>query len=279
MKPILIPTDFSKCSYNAVNYAIAIAKRTKAKIILLNVYQDPIPATDLPMMEFSKEEPLIAAKESLKKMVDFELLLNDENKELDIKYETREGLTINEIIESAKEHDAGLIVMGTQGAKNLIETIMGRNTSKVIAKSIIPVLAVPQSAKYQGLNKIVFSTDFHSIKDKSILDPLVEVALLFHSKLFVLSILKGEDDMPTAEQTSEYMDLENYFAQIPHSIHTETSNNIPETIDKFAIEILADLIVTLPQKHNYLQLLFNNSLTRNLVFHTHVPILSLPKTK
>jgi nucleotide-binding universal stress UspA family protein len=276
MKPILVPTDFSKCSYNAVNFAIQIAKETNTKIILIHVYQNPIPATDLPMMEFSKEEPLIAAQEQLKKMVDFELLVNNDIKELDIKYEAIEGLTINEIITSAKTHDAGLIVIGTQGASNLMDTIMGSNTANLIAKSTVPVLAVPQSAKYLGIHKIVLPTDFHAIKDRSTFDDLLEIVLRFNSKIFILTILKGESNMPTLEQISEFIELKNYFGRIPYSIHTDVSDDIPEAIEKFAKEILADLIVLIPQKHNFLQLLFNKSLTRKLVLHTHTPILSLP---
>ncbi len=36
MKPILIPTDFSRCAQNAIDYAVSIAKKTKAEIIILH---------------------------------------------------------------------------------------------------------------------------------------------------------------------------------------------------------------------------------------------------
>ena len=39
MKNILVPTDFSENAENALYYAIDLAKRENAKIILLNAYQ------------------------------------------------------------------------------------------------------------------------------------------------------------------------------------------------------------------------------------------------
>jgi len=38
MKTILVPTDFSKIARNAIDYAVEIAKLTKAKLILFHVY-------------------------------------------------------------------------------------------------------------------------------------------------------------------------------------------------------------------------------------------------
>lgn len=276
MKTILVPTDFSKCSYNAARYATAIAKATKAKIILLHVYQNPLMIRDLLLEEQLENAPQMEALKRLKKITRFELVINDDTPDLEIKYEATEGLTVDEILFSALTHDVEMIVMGTQGASNLKEIIMGSNTANVIAKSTVPVLAVPQSAKYLGLNKIVFATDFHEVKNNSSLDSLLEITLLFDSEILIYSVLKNESDMPTAEQTSEYFNLDKLFERIPHSIHTEVSDDIPEAINTFSKSNYADLLVTIPQKHNFLELLFNKSITRNLVFHTQLPLLCLP---
>lgn len=277
MKTILVPTDFSKCSCNAINYATALANKSNAKIILLHVYHVPVPSPETSLNPLTISEFHEVNIKRMKKMTDFELIINDKPPILEIEYEAVAGFAVTEIIEAAKKHDAGLIVMGTQGASNLTEIIMGSITAHVIAKSTVPVLAVPLSAKYIGLNKIVLAADLHEIKNNSTLSPLLEIALLFDSEILIFSVLKSESDMPTAEQTFEYLNLDKYLERVTHSLHTEVSHHIPDAIEKFALENHADLLVTLPQKHNYLQLLFNKSSTRNLVFHSHTPLLSLPE--
>ncbi|HRP54788.1 universal stress protein [Agriterribacter sp.] len=39
MKRLLVPTDFSSCAGNAINFAAGIAKVLSAEIVLLNVYE------------------------------------------------------------------------------------------------------------------------------------------------------------------------------------------------------------------------------------------------
>ena len=50
MKTIIAATDFSENSRNAVWYAAALAKATKARLVLFNHFDFPLPATDLPGM-------------------------------------------------------------------------------------------------------------------------------------------------------------------------------------------------------------------------------------
>ncbi|MBA3705480.1 MAG: universal stress protein, partial [Bacteroidetes bacterium] len=49
MKTILVPTDFSEIACNAINYAVEIAKLTKAKLILFNVYNVPVVPAEIPI--------------------------------------------------------------------------------------------------------------------------------------------------------------------------------------------------------------------------------------
>jgi nucleotide-binding universal stress UspA family protein len=48
MTTILVPTDFSPSAKSALLYAIAIAKRVKAKVIILHVYHAPVSAGRTP---------------------------------------------------------------------------------------------------------------------------------------------------------------------------------------------------------------------------------------
>jgi len=69
---ILVPTDFSKNAANALNYAIAIAKKGKAKIILLHAFNRVYLSPDIPMEYFAVELSAIelAAEKNLKALCD-----------------------------------------------------------------------------------------------------------------------------------------------------------------------------------------------------------------
>lgn len=275
MKTILVPTDFSKCAYNAAKYAIELAKETKAKIILLHIYQVPVPPPERQISPVSISDLHEENTKRLERMAEFELSLH-KNHDLEIKCEAIAGLVVNEIIAASKKYNAGMIVMGTEGVSGAIKKyILGSNTARVISKSLCPVLAIPESAKYFGFNRIVFAADFHEIKTNSSLDTLVEIALLFDSEILIFSVRKTESDILSVSQVFEGLNLEKVFERVPHSFHTVVSEDIADAIDKFTSTHNSDLLVTIPQKHSYLELVFNKSITRNLVFHTQIPVLSL----
>ncbi len=56
MKTIIIPTDFSPVATNALHYAIDMAKKINASLLLLHVYQVPVSYSDVPIMLVSVEE-------------------------------------------------------------------------------------------------------------------------------------------------------------------------------------------------------------------------------
>ena len=50
MKTILVPTDFSKIARNAIDYAVEIAKLTKARLILFHVYHATVVPSEMPIV-------------------------------------------------------------------------------------------------------------------------------------------------------------------------------------------------------------------------------------
>jgi len=56
MKTIIVPTDFSPISTNAMNFAADMAVNINASLMLLHVYQVPVSMTDVPVVMVSSEE-------------------------------------------------------------------------------------------------------------------------------------------------------------------------------------------------------------------------------
>ncbi len=142
LKRILVPTDFSEHSRNALRYAAAFANRFGAEIYLLHVFQDlsifqPDAVTAGPPAAAPLEEMLAAARAALERS------LQESNvKGLPVHPEVCEGSPFEEIVTFAKEKDIDLIVMGTHGRGWLAHVLLGSVTEKVVRKAPCPVLTV-----------------------------------------------------------------------------------------------------------------------------------------
>jgi nucleotide-binding universal stress UspA family protein len=139
---ILVPTDFSKSSANALTYGAAFASRFGAELHLLHVVQDlalfiPEAVMVSPPMMPPVEQFVSAARTALDRAVS-ELAVPD----VRIVPEVAEGTPFEEIIRFAREKDIDLIVMGTHGHTGLAHLFLGSVAEKVVRRAPCPVLTV-----------------------------------------------------------------------------------------------------------------------------------------
>jgi nucleotide-binding universal stress UspA family protein len=141
LRRILVPTDFSKFSQNALTYAVAFAEKFGADLYLLHVVQDlalfvPTEVTAAAVVP-PVEKLTAAADTALQRVVDETPLQG-----LTVHREVREGNPFYEIVRFATEADIDLIVMGTHGHTGLAHVLLGSVTEKVVRKAPCPVLTV-----------------------------------------------------------------------------------------------------------------------------------------
>lgn len=142
LKHILVPTDFSKSSGNALSYAVAFAEKFGAKLTLLHVVQD---------LTWFIPEAILAAPASIPPAEQFhtaaltalERLIKSLNLPgINAQAEVRQGAPFHAIIEFAREQNIDLIVMGTHGHTGLAHVLVGSTAEKVVRKAPCPVLTV-----------------------------------------------------------------------------------------------------------------------------------------
>ncbi len=139
---ILVPTDFSKSSDNALTYAVAFAEKFGASIHLLHVVQDlalfiPEAIMAAPPLAPPVEQFMAAAREALDRAIRG---LNRPG--LAVHPEVAEGVPAEEILRVARERDVDLVVMGTHGHTGLAHVLMGSIAEKVVRRAPCPVLTV-----------------------------------------------------------------------------------------------------------------------------------------
>ncbi len=138
-KKILIATDGSEYTKNAVDYGIDLAKNTGAKLHAIYVVDTaafasiPMDAAWESMYELLRQEGDEATKYVADK-ADAEGIEVDKN--------TIEGHPADEIIKFAEKNSMSIIVMGTLGKSGLDRFLLGSVAEKVVRNSKIPVLVV-----------------------------------------------------------------------------------------------------------------------------------------
>jgi nucleotide-binding universal stress UspA family protein len=139
---ILVPTDFSKSSENALTYGVAFAEKFGAEVHLLHVVQDlalfiPEAIMVAPPLATPVEQFLAAAREALDRAI---RELNRPG--LVLHPEVAEGVPAEEILRLARERGVDLIVMGTHGHTGLAHVLLGSICEKVVRRAPCPVLTV-----------------------------------------------------------------------------------------------------------------------------------------
>ncbi len=155
IKKILYATDLSKNSSYAFLYAIDMAKRHDAKIVILHAIQ-PIPPNirtyfgfgDHSVLEKIKEKEQNLDFEEIKKHLrEFckkaEAQIGPPCVELLSKVLVPVGHPVDEILKIADEEGCDMIVLGTHGKGFLAHAFLGSVASSVLDRTRKPVFIIP----------------------------------------------------------------------------------------------------------------------------------------
>jgi hypothetical protein len=173
--------------------------------------------------------------------------------------------------------------MGTKGASGLKRILIGSNTVNVIAKTTVPVLVIPEVARFEnflmkGKNGIVLATDLDAVENDYALDILKEIALLIiEPQINVLSVRPKNTDIDYLKRMERNALLSVFRPEIESERKTVFSNNVIEGIN-FYLNTHSDigLVAMIARDTGHL---IQRHYTREMASHTHLPLLVLHDTK
>lgn len=163
MKKILVPTDFSEVSENALRFAIEIAKKQEASITLFNsIHFDYF--HDFQYATTSLQTMIEEVQQSVQeRMEEFLKKYKNEGVEIDSYIDATNLITqIKEMVEVERYE---LVVVGTSGCSGLEEVFVGSNTEKIVRHTPCPVISVPLGYELHQIKKILIPIDIREIKD------------------------------------------------------------------------------------------------------------------
>lgn len=277
MKTILVPTDFSVTSIKAVNYAFGLVKQVGAtKIVLFNSFIAPINVTldpslpvisifDFEMLEDAAMEGLNYVKNSL---------INDYPNGVQIELLAKYGLLSENINQTCDEVEADVIVMGITGGGIVSEKIFGSNTIVIAKFATMPVIIVPPNVTYKLISKLLLVSDFVEIEEFVHFNPIKKVLDDTHSQLLILNVASSAH-YSLYEGAYECSSFKKLFSSYKPEFHFLVNPNFIDAINTFVSEHKADIIIVIPKKHSVLESLFKQSHTKDLAFHSNIPLMAV----
>lgn len=277
MKKILLPTDFSENSWNAIQYALQLFQDEHCTFYLLNTYTPVIYHIEYVLVNPAQFGLGDAIRETSLKGLDSVLKkINDQFKNPNHIFECVAAFNtlIPEIREMIEDHGIDYVVMGTKGATGAKEVLFGSNTVQVFKNVTCPVIAVPNNFDYEAPKEILFPSDYNIAFESAHLQPIINIGAQFDSRINFLHTTNG-DELSQWEESNRQI-LEKSFKALTHLFHLVKFQKVPEAITNFQLKLRVNLLVMINNKHSFFENLFFKSNINQIGFHLNIPFLVIP---
>jgi nucleotide-binding universal stress UspA family protein len=272
MKTILVPTDFSTCSLQALRTAVQLAKITGANIVIQhNVYtetkweslpssrQVDYPETMSRITEAENRMNLLMTREFLKKINVADVITF--------------GTAYEEIVSKAKKLKADLILMGSHGNEVSDRYFIGSTVQKVLREATCPVMTIQNNYNPGNWRKLVFATDFYKDTYKPF-EKIKKLALEVNAVVY-LTFINRPTDFKDTRAINRMMD--SFIARYPDVKfkkviynHEEAAEGILQFVEDYPMDWIALITRRHATKPQYAI-----GHTETLAFRSEIPVLSI----
>lgn len=276
MRKILIPTDFSENSLNAIKYATELFKHGPTEIYLLHAFADEVYDTKLRMADLIFEdlqkqamEKAETALETLKK----EIFSFSPNPKHNFHTISEFRLLVDSVNDWVEKENIDVVVMGTKGKTSDKSLTFGSNTLQVIKYVKCPVLAIPSGYSPSSLENILFSTDYLLPYKRRELKLLSNMAKFFAARIDFLYVSKFEN--LSLRQRDNKAFLEAAFIENHIAWHQKDGTDITQAVNDFIVEKEVDMLVMINTRHSYLENILYQSTIEKIGLQIKIPFLVL----
>jgi nucleotide-binding universal stress UspA family protein len=275
MKTILIASDFSKASDHAALYGIEFAKAFDARVILFHAYQVPPPS-----IEGSIIIPPEEIRDQAQKYLDDQARVVNLAFDLNVETYCEEGYPVSAILKAAKDRKAELIITGMKESGKGFRKLFGSTVTTLAAVTSLPLIAVPQPARYtQPLNiALATESDINAEANKHLLDALREVVKKFRSEIYLVRVARSR--LKREYESLNYpLKLSEMIEPLEPSYKSIEGKPVSRALNKFIEDYDINMLVMLPHQHSFFERLLVKSSTRSMIFASHIPVLILPEIR
>lgn len=286
MRKIIVPTDFSKDSEHACQFAIHLAQKFEAEIKLLHVYEDP--AAELKkhsgetyehyIMNITREEEQKVKTE----MLEFSKNIRSYMKERDINdvfmhSVIAPGDVVRTIKGICKSYQPDMIVLGTVGRKEGSKSVFSGLAKELVNDLGIPVFAIPGSFEEKSFEnmKILYATDFND-SDHTSLEQLLRITEAIQKQITCIHIDTAHNPAKEdrIDELNDYLKKEHADLSIKCVLIDYV--NVFQGIKDFADNNKMNLLSFTVHRRGIFDMLFMPNLFKKILQESRLPILIFP---
>ncbi len=190
-KAIVFPTDFSRCSDQAFDYAVLLAEQFDAELHLLNAAVLLSDDSSDEEHQFPEAAALLSRLEEVTSSKLGEMVNHEMVSMLRVREVRRRGFSPSEVIlDYAEEIEADAIVMGTHGRRGPLRWFLGSVAEDVLRSAVCPVLVVRerQEPELAPIESVLVPIDF-SPNSKPALRAAREMAEVYDARMTLLHVV------------------------------------------------------------------------------------------
>jgi nucleotide-binding universal stress UspA family protein len=266
MNTIIVPTDFSSAAANAITYAAGLAQQINASVLLLHVYQLPVPMTEYPVLMVTHDDLKKATDDGLQKAVDE---ARKAHAGVQFEAESRLGDIATEVEEVCRERKPFALIVGTKDLSGFERFLFGDTTASLVRNSSFPVIAVPEGTRADRPKNIVLASDLLHI-DEMPTEKITAMAKELNACLHVVHVESRHDDEVGSPDT-----LLQKLSGVDASFHAVKEDDVSEGLKHYVEQNNIDLVLVLPHKHNLYERLFFKGHTQGILHAVPVPVMCL----
>lgn len=273
MKNILLPTDFSENSINAIDYAVKLFANSEMSFFVLNVQKISDYTTSELMTSPSSDSVyngvLDDNKLKVEKLVE-KLQAENSSEKFTFKSLLDYDIFTDAIRQAVKLYEIDLIIMGTNGATGAKEVIFGSNTIKVIRNINCPIIVVPEKYSFRKIKRVLFSIQSQMKTCYSGLKPLKRILSIYEPDLDVVEIIEDVNESKDDENDLSIKDILNEFDFKKIEIKKVPFTYAIGTFQKLRPLELHALFI---EKESFIDRMIFGSKTSNITYNSKIPLL------
>ncbi|NRD24634.1 universal stress protein [Winogradskyella litoriviva] len=275
---ILLPTDFSKSSIKAINYARELYKNDYCDFYLLNVFSGTSNILESLMNMEPGSELFESAKlnseNGLAKVFDMITMSDHHNPKHNFEVISKYNHVVEAIKNVVAQKDIEIVIMGTKGKTNASNSAFGSVAVDVMEKvRNCPILVVPLNANLELPKEIVFPTDFKTNYKRRELTYLIDIANKCDATIVVLHILETTELDSSQKENKEL--LEKILKGTRYKFHNLSHNSVMPAVNIFVESRTSDMVAFINKKHAFFGSILTNPMVKKISFHLKVPILTM----
>ncbi len=270
MARVIVVTNFSASSRNALDYTCQFLHNPKSNVLLLNIFNFPGSFSGDAMALAAMSETIANDERKLKAELD---RVKQHYPDMNISAEMETGVFMEILKDQSADPETALFVMGAGGRYNDLLS-WDSNIIDAFADLDKPVLVIPDAMRFQPVQRIAFACNYYRENLQQSLVMIRKLLQFTKAQLYIIHVVSPSEKVTEASLENRLL-LEQTLHDLSPEYFEPKFDHVIKAIDQFTEEKKIDMLIVIPSRHGIWYNIFNQNLTRDFVNLNHIPLLSL----